>query len=246
MPNEGKAIKVLLATPAFTGFLHTLVIDSMWNAYYYALANSKGLVIDRLYMHRNMVDRARQQAHETALEKGYDYIMWWDDDILAPRETILRLLSHQKDIVSALLCRRTWPFNIYAYRQTNGHALEDFDSYQSITAKEAEKGELLEIGTTGTGCTLVKVDLVKDMPKPWWEWPKTAAEDVNFCVKAKKLGAKVFVDSGIRTVHLDFQPQFVDYNKHVATVEQLKQAAKDRPEITKDPEWSKLGYMLDA
>lgn len=50
----------------------------------------------------SLVGRAREHIAEKALELGYDYIFWWDDDMKFEYSTFLRLWRHQVPAVAAL------------------------------------------------------------------------------------------------------------------------------------------------
>ena len=232
-------MKVLLAVPAFTGFVHTLVVEAQNYAIRYIDKNYPHVHLDYRFLQRTMVDRARQSCHEYALNHGYDYIMWWDDDIIAPENTIAELLSHKKDIVSAMLFVRTEPHPMYAYRAED---LDNLETYRSITLKQRDG--LMQVDAVGTGCTLMKTDIVKDWPKPWWRWPKQGAEDIAFCVKHRRAGGEIFVDTNIATKHLDHWPSWADEHAHRRSCLEMKQLVEDNPDIKKNPEFHKVDYLI--
>ena len=45
------------------------------------------------------IDASRNMIVEHALEIGYDYILWVDSDMIVPKDTLLKLLATDKDIV---------------------------------------------------------------------------------------------------------------------------------------------------
>lgn len=243
-----KPDKILLAMPAWTGFLHTLVVNSVWNAIIETKRHPEFDVHYR-FLQRAMIDRARQGAHEFAIKEGYDYIFWWDDDMLAEPNIVYNLWKHQKDIVSAMYFIRSQPHAMYAYRTEN---LDDLETFKSVTLKERDKfikdngHGLIEVDATGTGCTLMKVDIVKDMPKPWWRWPEKGAEDISFCIKAKRLGHQAYVDMQVATHHLDFQPTPVTIQSHVRSCEEMNYMIKKAPEIKDHEEYHKISYLIEG
>jgi hypothetical protein len=51
----------------------------------------------------------RNKLAEAALNEGADYILWIDADMRFPKQTIERLLAHDKDIVGVNATTRNYP-----------------------------------------------------------------------------------------------------------------------------------------
>jgi glycosyltransferase involved in cell wall biosynthesis len=49
------------------------------------------------------VDVARNNIAKYAKDHKFDYIFWVDSDIILPKDALMKLLSHDKDIVSGVL-----------------------------------------------------------------------------------------------------------------------------------------------
>lgn len=146
------------------------------------------------------VDSARNLIVEHALEVGYDYIFWADSDMIFPKDTLTKLLVHDKDIVSG----------VYAYKILNGtdsvakrFKKDAEDTYEDIPLKEIrEKDQLLEIDGIGFGCVLTKVDVFRNIEQPWFIYDKDMGEDIYFCRKAQEKGYKVYLDTSVRAGHI--------------------------------------------
>lgn len=143
---------------------------------------------------------SRNLIVEHALEIGYDYIMWVDSDMILPKETILKLMSHNKDIAAG----------VYSYKLLNNtnavakrFVKDAEDTYEDITLKEIRESErLIEIDAVGFGCVLTKVDIFRNIPKPWFVYSPEMGEDVYFCRKAQESGYKVYLDTSIKCGHI--------------------------------------------
>lgn len=146
------------------------------------------------------IDASRNLIVEHALEIGYDYIMWIDSDMILPRNTLTTLMSHDKDIVSG----------VYAYKILGGKnaVAKRFkkdvnDTYEDIPLKEIrEKEKLIEIDGVGFGCVLTKVDVFRNIKKPWFKYSPKMGEDIYFCRKAQKAGYKIYLDTSILCGHV--------------------------------------------
>jgi hypothetical protein len=230
-----------MAVPSHPGKLDMLVVDTIFNAVRYVDKNLPHVQIDMRWMRRAMIDRARQQVHDYALENNYDYIQWWDDDILAPSDTIARLLSHDKDVVSGMAFVRTPPHPMYAYKASD---LDDLETFKSITL--SERDGLMEVDAVGTGCMLMRTRVVDGLDKPYWLWPEKGAEDISLCVRLRKQGVQIYCDTDVELVHLDYDPNAITKDSHLAQCQEMAAMIKVKPEIKDHPEFYKVGYLIDG
>lgn len=146
------------------------------------------------------IDASRNLIVEHALEIGYDYILWVDSDMILPKDTLLRLLSHGKDIVSG----------VYSYKLIHGEnavakrfVKDAEDTYTDVPLKEIrESKELMPVDGVGFGCVLTKVDVFKKIEPPWFVYDKFLGEDIYFCRKAQEKGYEIFLDPKVRAGHI--------------------------------------------
>jgi len=146
------------------------------------------------------IDASRNLIVEHALEIGYDYILWVDSDMILPKNTLLRLLSHNKDIVSG----------VYSYKVINGenavvkrYSKTEEDTYEDVSLKEIrETKELMLVDGIGFGCVLTKVDIFKKIGQPWFKYDIDLGEDIFFCRKAQETGIEIFVDPTVKAGHV--------------------------------------------
>lgn len=146
------------------------------------------------------IDASRNLIVEHALEIGYDYIMWIDSDMILPKDTLVKLMAHDKDIVSG----------VYRHKLLFGEHVvakrfvpDKKDTYADLTIKEIQAtNELIEIDGVGFGCVLTKVDIFRHIKKPWFSYTPNMGEDIYFCRKAQKAGYKVWLDTSIICDHI--------------------------------------------
>ena len=166
-----------------------------------------------IYYVRNMclgadVTRGAQQKPFNN-EVPYDYLMWIDSDVLFTPQHFMRLLGHDRDIVSGL------------YRMEGGTAFatvqtwdEDYfiknGSFEFLTPKSiADEKELMAVSYTGMGFMLVKHGVFESLEYPWFA-PITqhigtmvdfTMEDVSFCLRAQEKGFSVMIDPQVIVGH---------------------------------------------
>lgn len=150
------------------------------------------------------IDNVRNQIVEQALQSECTHLLMMDTDQTYPVNLIPKLISHNLPIVAAKVHRRYPLFDPILYR------LAENGKYISLDDEEWKNGGLVEVDSTGTGCVLIRLDVFEDIEYPWFEtvykdpYSKITerGEDINFFVKAKKAGYRVFVDTDLKVGHL--------------------------------------------
>jgi hypothetical protein len=147
------------------------------------------------------IDQVRNLIADWAV-KGYDYLFSVDSDISFNPDTLIKLLSHDKDVVSGLYIQRKPGQNILEVYEHNAQGGVSNIPYGKI------KGQgLVEIAGCGFGCALVKSQVLKTVGYPQFKYHSaldhkhTISEDVDFCRKALAKGFKIWADTTIQCRH---------------------------------------------
>ncbi len=158
----------------------------------------------------------RNTLVQRALETGAEWVLFLDDDQSFPPDILMRLLNHDKDVVSALYVQRAGQHGPIAFSDRN----ED-GTYNRINLPELPGTGLLKVRAVGAGGLLVRSEVFRaiDSEPTWFRYGRVegedwdAAEDIIFCEKAQKAGFEVFVDLGCPIGHMAptaIWPQFID------------------------------------
>jgi hypothetical protein len=155
----------------------------------------------RDYGGTGQIDVVRNNLVRKARIAGCSHILMMDTDQKFPVNTIPKLLSHRKEIVSALIYRRYPPFDPLMYKG-------EINSYEVI--EDWNRGELVEVDSCGTGCILYEMSVFDNMPEPWFKFrenPKkeiggTIGEDIGFCSDLRAKGYRIYVDTSLTCGHL--------------------------------------------
>jgi hypothetical protein len=113
-----------------------------------------------------MIAVSRNELVRSVLQyEGITHIMWYDSDMAAPPNALLRLLAHDKSVTGAFYNRRKHPFE----------PLGSFWGEPSLADLRA--GGLRRAIDMPGGFTLVKTSVYRDLPYPWYfdviKWPST-------------------------------------------------------------------------
>ena len=127
-----------------------------------------------------------------ALQKKCDYILFVDDDMIFPSDTLERLLKVDKDVVGAVANQRTLPL------KSNVRLLYD---------KEMPKIPF-RCKSVGTGIMLIKMDVFEKIEKPWFyiEFDKSGrmriGQDIWFCRRVEEQYIEVWADPTLDIKHI--------------------------------------------
>jgi len=159
----------------------------------------------------SIIALARQYLLKRARQIDTDYAIFLDDDIGVLDINFLdKITSWEKDIVGGLYLRK-YPRGLF---------------YGTIWKLDPDKGykfsnkivtEFQEVLATSTGCLCLSRKIIQDRRLNFLPLPENSSEDYGYCLNARKLGYKVYVDPSIRLNHYykryNYKPWVVDPKK---------------------------------
>lgn len=194
--------KILIATPCYNSQVHSEMAKSILAEVLDLQKNNHSVQWDTTY--GNNIAHLRNIAAHHALEDGFDWLVFWDADIsTGTRGTIRNMIATafrlNSSIVGAAVRLKTeLPIFNYAFKGSSG--------YKNAEPNESADG-VVRCDVIGTGLMLIKVDLLRKMQFPFFEFtetynglPGTWPEDWNFCEKAQHY-TSIIADETLATVH---------------------------------------------
>lgn len=148
---------------------------------------------------------ARNLIVENALAMNAKYVLFRDDDVLLPPNSVDRLVNLDVDISGGIYFSKSKPpFPLIFRGKGNGSYI---DWYGKI-------GIPLEATGIGMGATLIKTKVFHEMDKPWFRTVSkleehddgrvsAMTEDIFFCDRAIKAGFQIWADTGVLCAHKD-------------------------------------------
>jgi hypothetical protein len=129
------------------------------------------------------VHQAREKLlHDVTELWGATHILWLDTDMTFPRDTALRLLKHDKEIVAANYVTRVLPSRPTARKDGKCVSSGDVNGLETVDH-------------VGMGVFLMSTHLVPHLPRPrFWYSTETETEDVYFCRLLRSAGHDIWVD----------------------------------------------------
>lgn len=139
--------------------------------------------VDILNVDGNFIDQMRNETVKHAIEGKYDYVFMVDTDQIYPKESITRLLAHNKEIVGGLYYKRKSPHHPVHFKKVKMKLL------QGNNIEYFPEGKLKQVEASGFGGVLVKTSVFKDLKYPYFKVRtlknNTVGEDIDFCFKIK-------------------------------------------------------------
>jgi len=189
--------RILIAIPTAND-IHPQTFKSIFDA---AQILPPGYVAQFQYFYGYRVDQVRNLIADWTVN-GCDYLFAVDSDISFPKDTLKKLLAHDRDLVSGL----------YIQRKPGQHVLEvykfnDHGGVTNIPIEEIRGRGLVEIASCGFGCVLIKAEVFRAVGYPQFVYhsaidhANTISEDVDFCRKALSKGFSLWADTSVLCNH---------------------------------------------
>lgn len=177
---------------------------------------------------RRMV-HCRNLMREKTIKENYDYYFDIDQDVIVPPDSIKKLISHKKEVITGVYYNYTkegdkipilWaPFSEKEQKEilenTEKVKTENPGLYNSliqsnwnfiklnkqIFKEEIEGEKLIEIRACGTGCLMIHRNILEKIE--FRENFEGGYDDVLFCSDVwEKLNKKIYCDTGVKCEHL--------------------------------------------
>ena len=137
----------------------------------------------------------RNQLVRTSLEAKCDYIVFIDADMRFPKDTIMRLLKHDKEIIGVNATTRTEPVMPTAKKLNIGAD----GSCTWLPIYSNSFSGISKADGIGCGVMMIKSSVFKKLEEPFFYFEqlpnnKILGEDIYFCIKAKDAGIDTWVD----------------------------------------------------
>ena len=194
--------KILIAVPCMdtvpAPFAHSL-----------ATLTSFGIEDTQLQIRFNigsLVYTSRNQLAKVAIEEGFDYVMWFDSDMVFNPDAMRILLKHLEednmDMVTGIYFRRTPPFTptVFKTMDVNEAAQESI-----WTEFDVIPNEPFEVEACGFGCVLMKTEILVAVFNKFGNMFSpigNTGEDIALCWRARQCGYKIFADPSVSLGHV--------------------------------------------
>lgn len=161
--------------------------------------------------------RNRETLAEKAIDCGARYLFYLDDDTVCPNTTFKHLAYEiEKDpkimVAGGIYCTKEAIPNPLVFKTIGDGPFWTW-----------KVGEVFDCAGLGTGCMMIKTEVFKHLPKPWFFEPhetptnevatiggqqvpvahRSGTDDLYFCKKVTDAGFRIIAHGGVLPVHID-------------------------------------------
>ncbi len=162
------------------------------------------------------VDIARNRIVDMALERGYDYVLMVDSDMVLPHDAIYNLTNPLTDICSGVCPRRgTTTGRSELYKLGCRYLNEESNINYALVDRLVDiQNYRIEIGVAGGACMLINTDVFRNIEYPWFKFelfPNRGytSEDVHFCGLVHHTQKyKIYADMRVQCGHINKVTQY--------------------------------------
>ncbi len=166
------------------------------------------------------VATARNRIAQKAIDLKADYLLSVDNDVVVPKDALLRLLEHNEEVCLGYYAHRNNDnrYNgrtcICKLKDANGNEYTNYPLESEYTVNEmaamAKAGESrIEVHGGGMGCALIRTDVFRRLSYPWYDWVNYGdanrgmlSEDLYFCALCHIAGIPVYADVRVGCGHM--------------------------------------------
>lgn len=169
----------------------------------YDLDVPDGYELDFQYFYGYRIDQIRNLIVHHTIMLNYDYLFSVDYDIKLPKYALTKMLNEDKDIISGVYIQRKHEAKIPEIYRTN-----EKGGVSHVNINDVQNNGVIEIDGCGFGCALIKTHVLKDIGYPQFKYHDTLdfqytlSEDLDFCLKAKQKGFKLYADCSVKCEHI--------------------------------------------
>ena len=196
--------RVLVVCPVYTSVPAKAYSSHL--GLFYRMGRDPAVELGLHIPHRTQMTKARNMAVDYALGGGgahqpFDYILWFDDDMLVPADAFHRLAAHNVDVAGALCFKRLPPYTPLLLHEREDPA--EPGGRTTTWWHDYPRGRLVKVLGTGFGCILTRTDVFRRLSRPWFvEKEGGAGSDIHFCNMARAAGYAIHVDTSLEVKHL--------------------------------------------
>lgn len=169
------------------------------------------------------IDEGHNRLNEEFLASGCEWLLSVDSDAVLHPDTLMRLMSWEQPIVSALAVGRVPPFACVAYGEATekGTHMRETDAIREwayehpvvmqvstpIVIDPRPDDALMEIQRSGAHCLLTHRSVIASVTPPWFvRTGKNAKEgrgsDFYFSARVKEAGYDIYLDRSVVAGHI--------------------------------------------
>lgn len=222
--QQAPELRILVCTPVYgdsvkRGYAHS-VAQAM--AFFAQVKSDVPKFVDIQMAYSSNLVENRHILVSRAFQFEATHLLFWDSDIKAPPDAIVKLVNHHLPIVAINYAKKEPEARPTAYIDT--------DSYIGPCYSQEQHKGLQAVSSCGFGLMLIEMPVLQKLQTPLFQFTQAGAEgiqteteDVFFCRKAREAGFDIVIDHDLskQCAHLG------DW-EYTCSMSDIAQAAKQK------------------
>jgi glycosyltransferase involved in cell wall biosynthesis len=181
MSEQQPKAKVAICVPSFDEWKATMGVSF---GAMMACNAVNGIMCNIQNMRCSSPPAARNALVKIAFDYEMDWVLFIDSDMTFPADALIRLLSHNVNVVGCTYARRSEPWAVLGQFEEDG---------------TLPQNGLIEALKLPTGFLLINTLVFRMLEKPWFfeMYEPDTGEDYNFCDKVRSKRIKIWCDAGL-------------------------------------------------
>jgi len=184
--------RLLVGVPQYSGIIR-VTFPSVCACLLYTQKTYPDLEIEIYTTDRIALPIAHRRIANYFLRKKFDWLFLLEEDIIPPRDCLVKLLEANRLAASGIYYLRSFPFKPVTFEQY-----------------------------TGLGCMLLKREVFDYVSTEDFKWFGVYADDYYFCQAMLRAGIDIFIDATIECKHIQEVYKHIGKNDHERAKERLK------------------------
>ena len=171
----------------------------------------KGHDVSVAFKANSLVYDSRNLLSLSAIEEGYDRVLWLDSDMMFTKDT-MRMLSEDMDklhadMVTGVYFKRRPPYAPVLFDELDEPTQDDAGHLTANvhTFDDYPRDAIFPVRGCGFGCVMTSTKLLRavwDKFGPAFSPYAWAGEDISFCHRVNQLGYMIWCDSTVSCGHI--------------------------------------------
>lgn len=160
------------------------------------------------------ISEMRNAIATQAMAGGFTHVFMLDVDMVYPSDSLTRLMGYDKSVIGGFSCQRIPP---YTMLYMDKHKPDD--EFFILGSANPPPNAVVEVAALGGAGLLIDTDVFRTMEYPYFighgkdKEGNGVGEDIWFSAMARKVGWRLWLDTGLRYEHLSDVAVSAEWNE---------------------------------
>ncbi len=207
-------LKIAIGVPLYGG-LYNEAVEPLMSLIEYTTRVLSNVRIYPITTNRLFLPKARLKIVRQAKRLRCDYLFWHGEDIIAPKNSIVKLMQYKKPVIMGIYIDRNPPYNPCV------HKLKADNTWRAYRMEELHDG--MQVDAVGHDLTLFSKEVIDEIDETTYIGTTIIeGDDMAFARWAKKKGIPLYVSTKVIGKHISEKREIISVSNVVDLKEYLR------------------------